>query len=155
MKHRYSEEQLREAISQSFSIRQALQILGMAAKGGNYRVIHKAVVRYNIDTSHFTGRAHNKGKKLGSKRKIADYLNNQIPINSFRLKNRLLSENLLQPICSRCENTTWLDAPIPLELDHIDGDSQNNHATNLRLLCPNCHALTATYRGKNKKRVLS
>ena len=155
MKHRYSEEQLREAISQSFSIRQALTLLGIAAKGGNYRVIQKAVASFNIDISHFTGQAHNKGKTLKRRREVVDYLNNQIPINSFRLKNRLLSENILQPICSHCTNTTWLGAPIPLELDHKDGDSQNNCITNLRLLCPNCHALTPTYRGKNKKRPLS
>lgn len=40
--------------------------------------------------------------------------------------------------------------PIPLELDHIDGNHQNNALQNLRLLCPNCHALTPTFRDKNK-----
>ena len=39
---------------------------------------------------------------------------------------------------------------IPLEIDHIDGDSQNNTEDNLRLICPNCHSLTSTYRGLNK-----
>ena len=39
---------------------------------------------------------------------------------------------------------------ISLELDHIDGDNTNNEIKNLRYLCPNCHALTNTYRGKNK-----
>ena len=40
--------------------------------------------------------------------------------------------------------------PIPLELHHIDGNNQNNNLTNLTLLCPNCHAMTDNYRGKNK-----
>lgn len=40
---------------------------------------------------------------------------------------------------------------IPLELDHIDGERSNNLLENLRLLCPNCHALTPTYRGRNKR----
>lgn len=39
---------------------------------------------------------------------------------------------------------------IPLEIDHIDGDFRNNTEDNLRLLCPNCHSLTATYKGANK-----
>lgn len=39
---------------------------------------------------------------------------------------------------------------LPLEIDHIDGNSENNSEENLRLLCPNCHSLTATYRGANR-----
>ena len=39
-----------------------------------------------------------------------------------------------------------------LEVDHIDGDATNTHETNLILLCPNCHALTSTYRNLNKGR---
>lgn len=40
---------------------------------------------------------------------------------------------------------------IPLEIDHIDGDPLNHSESNLRLICPNCHSLTETYRGHNKK----
>lgn len=39
---------------------------------------------------------------------------------------------------------------MPLEVEHIDGDSTNNKEYNLTLLCPNCHSLTKTYRGLNK-----
>ena len=39
---------------------------------------------------------------------------------------------------------------IPLEVDHIDGNSENNSEDNLRLICPNCHSLTSTYRGANR-----
>ena len=53
-------------------------------------------------------------------------------------------------VCSRCEGTTWQGVPIPLELDHRDGDHRNNSRTNLRILCPNCHALTDTYKGRNR-----
>ena len=51
-----------------------------------------------------------------------------------------------------CGITTWLGQPVPLEMDHTDGDSDNNTEENLRLLCPNCHALTPTHKGKNKNR---
>ena len=39
---------------------------------------------------------------------------------------------------------------IPLEVEHIDGNAKNNRPENLTLLCPNCHSLTATYRGANR-----
>lgn len=39
--------------------------------------------------------------------------------------------------------------PLVLELDHIDGNNQNDQRHNLRYLCPNCHSQTPTFRGKN------
>lgn len=54
--------------------------------------------------------------------------------------------------CSICNNTTWNQVPITLELDHIDGNSDNNTLENTRLLCPNCHSQTPTYKSKNKGR---
>lgn len=51
-------------------------------------------------------------------------------------------------ICENCKLTKWLELPIPLELEHIDGNNKNNIKENLLLLCPNCHSLTPTYRGR-------
>ena len=53
--------------------------------------------------------------------------------------------------CEQCKIETWNDAPVPLVLDHIDGNSENNHESNLRLLCQNCNAQTSTFAGRNKK----
>jgi 5-methylcytosine-specific restriction endonuclease McrA len=44
-----------------------------------------------------------------------------------------------------------MEKPAPIELDHINGNHHDNRLENLRILCPNCHAQTDTYRGKNKK----
>lgn len=52
--------------------------------------------------------------------------------------------------CNLCHNKQWLGHKIPLELHHINGDSNDNRLNNLQLLCPNCHALTSNYR--NRKR---
>lgn len=52
-------------------------------------------------------------------------------------------------ICEECGLTEWLSKPITLELEHIDGDNQNNVKENLKLLCPNCHSYTDTWKGKN------
>jgi hypothetical protein len=60
--YKYSEEQLREAVKSSTSLRQVLQKLGVAPYGGNYDVLRKAIGFFNLQTSHFTGQAWNKGK---------------------------------------------------------------------------------------------
>ena len=56
----------------------------------------------------------------------------------------------------KCEKCGWgirnpYTKKIPIELNHIDGDFTNNKIENLELICPNCHALTPSYKGANKK----
>lgn len=152
---KYTEQQLFEAIKNSFSLAQTLKMLGVAPYGGNYTVLKKAIGHFNIDTSHFTGQVWNKGKKLPPTQPLEKYLNNEIKILSFKLKNRLLKEKVFPRKCSNCQLEEWLSQPIRLELDHINGNPHDNRPFNLRLLCPNCHALTPTYRGKNKVSKLS
>ena len=148
--HKYSLEQLQEAIKSSTSLRQTLIKVNVAPFGGNYDVLRKAIKHFSLDTSHFIGQAWNKGKMLDAKVSTEDYLSNIKPIQSFKLKNRLLKENIFEAKCFNCETSEWLGKPIPLELDHINGDNKDNRLINLRLLCPNCHALTPTYRSKNR-----
>lgn len=56
-------------------------------------------------------------------------------------------------LCEGCGLATWLGKPIPLELHHIDGSHDNESKENLMLCCPNCHAFTDTYKGKNMAKV--
>ncbi len=68
--------------------------------------------------------------------------------NPRLLKNYLL--DIRGHKCEVCGITEWMGRPAPLELDHIDGDPTNNELHNLRLICPNCHAQTENYKGRNK-----
>lgn len=54
--------------------------------------------------------------------------------------------------CFICKLTEWMNKPIPIEVDHINGNHDDHVLTNLRLLCVNCHAQTPTWKRKNKLR---
>lgn len=54
--------------------------------------------------------------------------------------------------CIKCGISEWMGETITLELEHKDGNNQNNSRENLEGLCPNCHSLTETWRGRNKPR---
>ena len=69
--------------------------------------------------------------------------------STFHFKNRLLKEGMFEHKCYGCQRTEWRGRPIPLELEHRDGNRRINAIENLTLLCPNCHALTGTHRGKD------
>ena len=64
------------------------------------------------------------------------------------LKRYLIKERTEK--CEICELTEWMNKPIVLALDHIDGNSDNNLPSNIRLICPNCHSQTPTFSGRNK-----
>ena len=152
MKHSYTIEEFKSAVQVSYSIAQALTKLGVSPRGGNYRVFKKFEKLYEIDTSHFTGQGHLRGKTHNFNTiPLGEILVKDYEYSSNKLRKRLISEGIKEHKCECCGLNEWLGEPIPLELDHIDGDHYNNILENLKILCPNCHAKTPTYRGKNKK----
>ena len=68
---------------------------------------------------------------------------------SNKLRKRLFAENIKEEKCESCGLSEWLSKKISLEVDHIDGNPYNHRLNNLQILCPNCHAQTTNYRGKN------
>jgi hypothetical protein len=152
---RYSDDDIRSAVASSVSFAEVLRKLGLRDAGGNYKSVHDHIKRLEIDISHLKGQSWSKGRSGGHQTarpfeeilvKDSDYT------STHALRKRLIAAGLLQSRCTSCNLTEWLTQPIPLELDHINGDRFDHRLENLRLLCPNCHALTATYRGKNKGR---
>jgi hypothetical protein len=65
-----------------------------------------------------------------------------------RIRKKIYSEQ--NGKCDCCGISEWQEKPIVLELDHIDGDNKNNKRENLRMLCPNCHSQTPTWKVGNK-----
>lgn len=149
-KYKLTDDEFIEVVKRSTSIRDVLTKMGLSNKGGNYDTFYRRKERLNVDTSHFIGSGWNAGRVFGPKRPLSAYLAGEAEISSHALRLRLIKEGHFQAQCSGCSLTEWQGHQIPLELDHINGDRRDNRIGNLRLLCPNCHAQTATYGGKNK-----
>ena len=99
---------------------------------------------------HYEGNMSGKGySKKAPSMTLVEYLENSQDIQSNKVRIKLLKEGYKLHQCENCGLTTWLDKPITLELHHKDGDRNNNTIENFQLLCPNCHAFTDSYRGKN------
>lgn len=150
----WSQQDLERAVKCSRSYRGVLKELNLVPAGGNYLQIQKYLAEYKIDHSHFTGKAWNKG--VGGYFRplipLEDILKKNSEYQSFKLKRRLFREGLKFPVCEMCgwaEKTP--DGYLPLELDHINGDHRDNRLFNLRVLCPNCHSLQPTHRGRRRK----
>jgi len=89
-------------------------------------------------------------KPIKPKYSTKDILEGKYPhYQTFKLKNRLLKEGLKDNTCEECGISEWNNKPINCELDHIDGNRTNHRLNNLRILCPNCHSQTSTFRAKN------
>ena len=69
--------------------------------------------------------------------------------SSWTLKKYLIEKN--GNSCMECgwDKVNPTTGNVPIELEHIDGNSENNNLDNLKLLCPNCHSLTPTYKALN------
>ena len=151
-KRKWTQEQLKHAAEKSFSKRQVLHLLGLKEAGGNYSQISKYLTEFDINIGHFKGKGWNKGLTGIGKSRILleDILIIGSTFQSYKLKKRLFLTGLKKRECEECR---WAqkseDGRIPLELDHINGNSKDNRLENLRVLCPNCHSLKPTHRGRN------
>jgi hypothetical protein len=154
-RRKYADEHLIQAVPKARSIAQVLLLIGLRPAGGNYKTVKYRIRQLGLDTSHFGGQAWLKGTKVRTRRPIPlqELLVDGSRYQSFKLKRRLIEEGLKEARCESCGLLGWNGEPLPLELDHINGRNDDNRLMNLRILCPNCHALTSTYRGRNKGRI--
>lgn len=98
-----------------------------------------------LTNQHRKGLPHPEAYKPAS-----EYLHKDSKIQSHKLKEKLIRDGIKEAKCEICKNHMWMNKPIPLELDHINGDHFDNRLENLQILCPTCHAQQPTNSGKNK-----
>ena len=118
--------------------------------GCKQETLNKYLEKMGIE---YAGNQSGKGQpKRKPKMTLEDYLENSEDIQTNKVRKKILEEGLKPYRCECCGLEEWMGKPIPLELHHKDGDRHHNELENYELLCPNCHAFTDSYRGKNSRK---
>ena len=142
-KYKFSKDFV-DAVRTSTSRQEVFKKLGWLLRHqSSYHRFDAYITEYSIDISHFKPT----GKKVGTP--DHEFFINGMHRDGQQIKKRLYAQGVKKE-CSMCGVTQWRGAPVSLEVDHIDGDRENNLINNLRIICPNCHATTDTYRAKNQ-----
>ncbi|MFB8212500.1 MULTISPECIES: HNH endonuclease signature motif containing protein [unclassified Streptomyces] len=140
---------LHEAVESSRSIAELLRKLDRPDNSRQRALVREWIGECGLSTSHFLGQRHQRGRPGPTPLKPAA----EILVKHARprrtktmLLRRALAETGVPEVCASCGTSPhWQGARLTLEIDHINGDWHDDRAENLRLLCPNCHAVTSTW----------
>ena len=148
----WSDADLAWAVATNFSMASVIRALGLKVGGSVYPMLRQHIAELELDTSHWTGKAWNRGRKVSTRKPRP--LEEILVVGSdftrtHELKLRLFKAGLKERRCEGCGLSEWRGKEIPLQLDHVNGLRNDNRLENLRILCPNCHAQTETWCARN------
>ncbi|MFB6395514.1 hypothetical protein [Polymorphospora lycopeni] len=152
---KYTKQVLAEAVAASHSMAGVLRHLGLPLNGGSHAHLRRRIDILGIDTSHFLGRAHNRGRRSPRRLRPEEVL--VLRATDRRrahpeVLRRALVESGVPLKCQACGiGSVWNDRPLTLHVDHVNGEFWDCRPDNLRFLCPNCHSQTSTYAGRNRR----
>ena len=144
MKNEIDSDTVIKVCEESTSMSEAAKILGLS-----FSSFKRVAVKLGCYKTNQGLKDVNKPKSY--KYSIDDIFSNKYPSQSNKFRKRLFKEGYKEEKCEMCQLTEWLGGKLPLELHHKDGNKNNNSLDNLEIICPNCHSLTETYKGKNIK----
>lgn len=150
---RFRDEDLVEAVKIERTVHGVLRRLGYSTSGGMFRYVVAHIRRLELDTSHFLGQRWARGLRRPSTKitPLDQLLVKGSTTTSGHLRKRLIAAGIKPAHCEECGLHEWRDNRLPLCLDHVNGDHTDNRLENLRILCPNCHAITETWCRRNRE----
>lgn len=150
-----SDDRVRSALRESVNYAEAARALGLPDDDSTRRRLQRQAARLGVDTGHFTRRSRPL-RAAPRPRPVAERVLRVLPAGSARTNrerlHRALTEVGVTYACAECGNAgEWRGTPMTLQIDHVNGDWLDNRRENLRYLCPNCHAITDTWCGRNRR----
>lgn len=139
---KFTLDEIKAICAKSQSYRQFALQLGYSENSTDS--VKKLIDEYQLDISHFKGQGWSK---------------DSVDMSIFQYNKSCKSDTMIRALtilrgwkCEKCGRTQWEGQRIPLCVHHIDGNHINNQIENLQILCPNCHAQTDNYCGRNKNK---
>jgi transposase-like protein len=153
---RVTDNELKEAVLTSTSMGETLKKLGRIPHGNMYNSYAARARSAGIDTSHFVRVDTKNNLKSKPSMLLPEVLKihpkENLRVSTLRLRKAMFSVGVLHKCAGmNCKvGNSWNGRELVLEIDHINGEKNDNRIENLRFLCPNCHSQTDTFRNKKK-----
>jgi len=142
----YTLEDLKKYVKDSICWSDVCRKAGVSLCTFNFKRMQRLCEDNKISHTHFN-------KKKAFRRNKKEWTAEEVFVENCTLHRQQLRPILIrlgfypgECECCGVKDNDWLGAPIIIEIDHINGDSDDNRKENLRWLCPNCHSQTPTYR---------
>jgi RNA polymerase subunit RPABC4/transcription elongation factor Spt4 len=143
-----SDKKIIEVCKSSLSMSSAASTLGI-----HFNTLKKRAILLGVYNTNPSGKGLKKPKGIGKGGIVlSEILEGKHPqYQTNKLRKRLIKENIKDERCEVCGIEEWNGKLVSFELDHINGVRNDHRINNLRIICPNCHSQTHTYRSRNIK----
>lgn len=151
--YKLTDKEFIDLVKSSLNTSEVLFKLGYSTGGNSwgYSQVKRRMTDLNLSGKDFKGKSTiaeiNEQNKVNPEKLFCKNSKHSRNI----LRKHIITNNLIPYECAICGTKEWQGKTLSLELDHINGENNDNRLENLRFLCPNCHSQTTTYGSRNQK----